>query len=53
MQMAVKAQALAADLGVLNKSVFFSEKWIPYEQRVNYLLEADAASVSALRPDRD
>ncbi len=43
MQMAVKCQALAAELGVLNKSVFFSEQWIPYEQRVNYLLEADAA----------
>ncbi|CAN5326453.1 hypothetical protein BH10CYA1_BH10CYA1_29960 [soil metagenome] len=43
MQMAVKSQALAAELGVLNKSVFFSEQWIPYEQRVNYLLEADAA----------
>lgn len=43
MQMAVKSQSLAAELGVLNKSVFFSEQWIPYEQRVNYLLEADAA----------
>ena len=32
MQMAVKSQALAAELGVLNKSVFFSEQWIPYEQ---------------------
>lgn len=43
MQMAVKAKSLAAELGVLNKNVFFSEQWIPYEQRVNYLLEADAA----------
>ncbi|MFN8551755.1 MAG: glycosyltransferase [Candidatus Obscuribacterales bacterium] len=43
MQMAVKAQALAEELDVLNKNVFFSDKWIPYEQRVNYLLEADAA----------
>lgn len=43
MKMAVKAQSLAAELGVLNKNVFFSEQWIPYEQRVNYLLEADAA----------
>jgi glycosyltransferase involved in cell wall biosynthesis len=43
MEMAVKAQALAADLGVINKKVFFSEQWIPYEQRVNYLLDADVA----------
>lgn len=43
MDMAVKAQALATDLGLLNKNVFFSDKWIPYEQRVNYLLEAGAA----------
>jgi glycosyltransferase involved in cell wall biosynthesis len=43
MQMAVKAQNLAKELGVLDKNVFFSERWIPYEQRVNYLLEADAA----------
>ncbi len=43
MEMAVKAQALATELGVLNKNVFFSEQWIPYEQRVNYLLDSDAA----------
>ncbi|HEY9785086.1 MAG TPA: hypothetical protein V6D17_06765, partial [Candidatus Obscuribacterales bacterium] len=33
---------LAADLGLLNKHVFFHDQWIEYEDRVNYLLDADA-----------
>lgn len=43
MDMAVKAQNLARDLGLTDKNVFFPEQWIPYEQRVNYLLDADVA----------
>ena len=34
-------RALAKDLGVLGRSVFFYDKWIPYEQRYDYLREAD------------
>lgn len=43
MDMAVKAKQLAADLNVLDSHVFFHDSWIPYEERVNYLLEADIA----------
>ncbi len=43
MPMALEAQRLAADLKLLNKVVFFNETWVNYEERANYLLEADAA----------
>lgn len=43
MDMAVKARALAAELGILDRHVFFSDSWTSYEERVNYLLDADAA----------
>ncbi len=43
MQMAVKAKALAENLGLLNKNVFFAESWTPYDERVNCLLDADVA----------
>jgi GT2 family glycosyltransferase/glycosyltransferase involved in cell wall biosynthesis len=36
-----RARVLAAELGLLNKHVFFNEAWVPYEERQNYLLEAD------------
>jgi glycosyltransferase involved in cell wall biosynthesis len=32
---------LAGELGVLGSSVFFFDEWIPYEQRYDYLREAD------------
>lgn len=32
---------LAENLGLKNVSVFFNEKWVPYRERVDYLLEAD------------
>jgi glycosyltransferase involved in cell wall biosynthesis len=41
MKMAEQARALAADLGVLNTHVFFPGEWVPYEERQNWLLEAD------------
>lgn len=41
MPMAVKAKDLAKELGVLNRVVFFHEEWTPYEERVNFLLDAD------------
>jgi glycosyltransferase involved in cell wall biosynthesis len=43
MPMAIEAQKLAKDLGLLNKAVFFNDTWINYDERANYLLEADAA----------
>lgn len=43
MDMAKNAQKLAADLGLLDKHVFFSDRWIDYEERASYLLDADIA----------
>jgi glycosyltransferase involved in cell wall biosynthesis len=43
MAMALKARALALELGLLDKHVFFSDSWTAYEERVNCLLDADAA----------
>lgn len=43
MDMAIKAKAEAERTGTLNRSVFFSDSWTPYSERVNYLLDADAA----------
>lgn len=34
---------LATELGLLNKTVFFNDGWVKYPERINYLLEADAA----------
>lgn len=36
-----QSRALAEELGLLGTSVFFNEAWVPYEDRQNYLLEAD------------
>ncbi len=41
MAMAEQAVALSRELGLYEKSVFFKD-WTPYEERQNYLLEADA-----------
>ncbi|MFN8459441.1 MAG: glycosyltransferase family 4 protein [Anaerolineae bacterium] len=35
-----QAVALAQELGLYNASIFFND-WVPYEERQNYLLEAD------------
>lgn len=43
MDMAVKARNEAEQLHALNRSIFFSDSWTPYQQRVNFLLDADAA----------
>lgn len=37
-----QSRALAAELGLLGSAVFFNEAWVPYDERQNYLLEADA-----------
>lgn len=41
MRMASAALSLADELGVLDRHVFFNDGWIPYEQRADWLLEAD------------
>jgi len=41
MTMARRAVELAAELGVLDRQVFFRDGWVPYEERVNYLMSAD------------
>ncbi len=40
---ATRAQALARELGLLDRSVFFNDTWVPYDQRVDWLLEAACA----------
>ena len=41
MRMAVAARQLSDALGLTDKHVFFNEGWVAYEDRQNYLLEAD------------
>lgn len=43
MQMPDAARALASELDVLNRHVFFYEAWIPYADRANILLDATMA----------
>lgn len=37
-----ESRALANQLGILDKNVFFNSSWVDYADRQNYLLEADA-----------
>ncbi|MEI7643659.1 MAG: glycosyltransferase family 4 protein [Chloroflexales bacterium] len=46
---AEELRALAAELGVLNRSVVVLDDWVPYAERGRYLAEADIG-VSAHRP---
>lgn len=41
MRMAFEAQALCRELGILDRVVFFNEGWVPYEERADYLMDAD------------
>jgi len=41
MRMAVEAQRLAEELGLLGETVIFNHDWVPYEDRQNFLLESD------------
>jgi glycosyltransferase involved in cell wall biosynthesis len=41
MQMAIDAQALAEELGLAGKHVFFNPGWVEYSERQNFLLEAN------------
>jgi glycosyltransferase involved in cell wall biosynthesis len=38
-----RARALARELGLLDRVVFFNDAWVPYEQRADWLLQADCA----------
>ncbi|WP_353988422.1 glycosyltransferase [Ruicaihuangia caeni] len=37
-----ESRALAAELGVLDRAVFFNDSWVEFADRQNYLTEADA-----------
>lgn len=41
MAMADRARALADGLGIAGTHVFFNESWVPYEERADFLLDAD------------
>jgi GT2 family glycosyltransferase/glycosyltransferase involved in cell wall biosynthesis len=41
MKMADDAVALAEELGLVGTNVFFNQDWVEYDDRQNYLLEAD------------
>jgi glycosyltransferase involved in cell wall biosynthesis len=38
-----ETRKLADSLGLTGRNVFFNEGWVEYQDRINYLLEADAA----------
>ncbi len=40
-QIADQAIALSQELGVYDRFVIFNRDWVPYDERANYLLEAD------------
>jgi glycosyltransferase involved in cell wall biosynthesis len=41
MRMAVDTQRLAEELGLVDQHVFFNRTWVDFEDRQNYLLDAD------------
>jgi GT2 family glycosyltransferase len=41
MRMAVAARELSDSLGLTDRYVFFNEEWVDYDDRQNYLLDAD------------
>lgn len=41
MRMYERAVQLSIDLGLYDRQVIFNEGWVPYDERQNYLLEAD------------
>ncbi len=42
MEIVARSQSLARDLGLHDVNVFFNDAWVDYDDRQNYLLEADA-----------
>jgi glycosyltransferase involved in cell wall biosynthesis len=49
MEMAARARQLAEELGLVGSHVFFNESWVDYDDRQNYLLEADVGVSTHLR----
>lgn len=43
MDMTVRARELSDSLALTDKNVFFLDGWVDYDERVNYLLDADIA----------
>jgi glycosyltransferase involved in cell wall biosynthesis len=41
MEVSFRARELASELGLLDRVVFFNDGWVPYDERANYLLDAD------------
>ena len=41
MRVATETRVLAAELGLVDQYVFFNDGWVAYDERQNYLLEAD------------
>jgi glycosyltransferase involved in cell wall biosynthesis len=41
MEVSLKARQLAIELDLIDRVVFFNEGWVPYEDRANFLLDAD------------
>jgi glycosyltransferase involved in cell wall biosynthesis len=41
MKMSFEAKELSKELGLEGKHVFFNEGWVPYNERANFLLDAD------------
>ncbi|KAA5825364.1 glycosyltransferase [Saccharopolyspora hirsuta] len=46
MGMAGRTRALSQQLGLTGKFAFFNETWVPYQERQNYLLDADCGVTS-------
>lgn len=43
MKESFETRELAKELGIIDKTVFFKDGWVPYHERINYLLEGDVA----------
>jgi len=41
MRIATRCRSLSDELGLTGVHVFFNESWVPYEERADYLLDAD------------
>ncbi len=41
MEMSARARALSDHLGLTGVHVFFNEEWVPYDERADFLLDAD------------
>jgi glycosyltransferase involved in cell wall biosynthesis len=48
MAMAVRARALAHELDLVDTYVFFNDGWVPYDERIAYLLDADVGVTTHL-----